>query len=308
MKPISTYIIAAIFIVAMNCCDYDKPDYHNDNIINGRQSVEITAINADADTKTVRKADGKIYWNAADEINVFFGTDKGKFTSSNTEDALTAKFSGSLLITSVVGMNENGKDDNCLWGLYPYDENASLIDGEISTSLSENQISADGSFPDDTYITLAKDRSFSLAFYNVLSGFRFTVTRSGINLITFSGNDNEELAGSLKLAFGDNERPVVKSLTNGKTELTLIPENGEFEIGEEYYILMVPTTFSKGFTVKMSTTDKKVGLFNYSKSITFARNQFTRKANVDSGIEFKSIHNELGSGPGRNENIGYEIW
>ena len=288
MKRIFYFAIAAISIVSVDSCSVKELDYITEETSSEQQEIVIEASLADTDfTKTIRKEDGKIYWNPADEINVFYGTDKGKFTSTNTQDELTAKFSGSLLITSVVGMNEGGDDSNCLWGLYPYDENATLSDGEILTSLSENQIGVAGTFPDDTYITLAKDKSFSLAFYNVLSGFRFTVTKSGISSITFRGNNNEVLAGSLNLAFGDNGRPIVKSITNGATELALIPESGEFEAGKDYYILMVPTTFNKGFTVKMTTTDNEEGIFEYTKSITFERNIFTRKTNMDSSIEFK---------------------
>lgn len=303
-------IALTISVLACISCNNSKfdtgegPSSNDPYASNERQWVEINGCLAEeVPTKTVRKEDGKIYWKPADDINVFFGSDKGHFTSTNTEDVLTAQFTGTLLISSVVGMNEGAEDDNCLWGMYPYDENATLSNGEITTSLCEDQIGVAGSFKDDSFITLAKNSSFSLAFYNVLSGFRFTVTRSGINSMSFRGNDSEVLAGQLKLSFGDNSRPVVNSITNGKTELTLIPENGEFEIGEDYYILMVPTLFSNGFTVTMTTTDNKSGVFVYSNSISFARNIFVRKRNVDSGVQFNSIQPD----PGTNEKVGYDV-
>ena len=305
MTHLSHAIILIIGIVAISSCNNSKLDNEREIPSNERQWVEIEASLVEYDrTRTVRKIDGRIYWNPYDEINVFYGTDKGHFTSTNEEDVLTAKFSGTLLITSVVGMNEGGDDDNCLWGLYPYDENASLSNGEISTTLSENQTGVAGSFNDDTFITLAKNNSFSLAFYNVLSGFRFTVSRAGITSVSFSGNNNEELAGQLKLSFGENARPVVKSISNGKTELILTPENGEFVVGEDYYFVMVPTQFNNGFTVTMTTANGERGVFTYSKSVNFARNVFIRKTNVDNGVQFRP---DLDSGPGKNEDIGYDI-
>ena len=258
---------------------------------NASTITTIDAVIADTDdgaTKTVRKSDGKIYWNPGDEINVFFGTDKGKFTSSNTEDAAKASFNGSITISSVIGMNEGEDDDNCVWGLYPYNENATFDGTYVHTSLTNVQTGKAGSFADDLYITLAKSNSFKLSFYNTLAGIKFSVQKEGIKTITFSGNNGEVLTGDFKLKFGDDERPVVSEITNGKTSITLTPDGGTFTVGEYYYIVFAPTTFSKGFSLKF-TTNSEEGIYTYSKSISFPRNNFGTLSNADKDVEYKSV-------------------
>ena len=279
--------MTAMVLAVMVSCTV-KEAYDDGACRQDGQEITIEATLADgAGTKTVLKEDGKVYWLPGNAINVFFGKDEGKFVSTNEEASLTAAFSGSLLITSVVGMNEGGEDSACLWGLYPYSESASFDGHAVNTTLSANQTGVADSFADDTFITLAKNNSFSLAFYNVLAGFRFTVTRAGIKSVTFSGNNGEVLAGTLKIAFGgEDNRPVVQEVTEGQTAITLTPEGGEFEVGKLYYIVFVPTTFTKGFSVKM-TTDESEGTFVYSQNREFARNTFLRKVDMDKGVEFK---------------------
>ena len=250
-----------------------------------RQEITITASQMNEGTKTIREADGKVFWKPGDEINVFFKSDEAKFTSTNTEDAATVAFSGSLTISSIIGMTEGAEDDNYLWGLYPYDSDATFDGYSITTTLSSDQTGVAGTFADDLYITLAKNNSFALAFYNVLSGFKFTVTRDDISSIVFSGNNGETLTGKLKLAFGEDGKPCVQSISEGQTSITLTPENGTFETGKSYYFVFVPTNFTKGFSVTMTTTDDKEGTFVYENSVQFNRNVFKNKSEIDTFVD-----------------------
>lgn len=255
-------------------------------------TIEATIVDTDAETtKTVRKSDGKIYWNPGDEINVFFGTDKGKFTSSNTEDAAKASFNGSITISSVIGMNEGEDDDNCVWGLYPYNENATFDGTYVHTSLPNVQTGKAGSFADDLYITLAKSNSFKLSFYNTLAGIKFSVQKEGIRKIEFSGNNGEILTGDMKLKYGDDERPVVSEITNGKTSITLTPDGMTFSVGEYYYIVFTPVTFSKGFTLSFTTATEK-GDYTYNKSISFPRNMFGTLTSADKDVTFTALYSQ----------------
>lgn len=282
MKRIQ-FIVTLICVVAVCSCSERGFDKATDPCC-GQREVEIFAsLNDTYNTKTVRKEDGKIYWKPADQINVFFGGENSKFTSKNTEDALTAAFTGS--ITGLIGKNEGGEAGKYIWGLYPYKPGASSDGQSVTTTLSGLQTAVDGSFDDDLFITLAKDDCLSLSFYNVLSGFRFTLARDGITKMTFSGNNGEVLAGTLKLSFGEDDRPVVREITDGKTEIILTAVGDTFEKGKDYYFVFAPTVFERGFTVSMETAESE-GKFVYEKNISFARNNFIRKTEVDSGVEF----------------------
>lgn len=271
--------------VAPSCSSVD--DLMSSEALAKKEIVTIEAsIENDIETKTV--FDGtKIYWKPGDEIKVFFLSDEAKFTSSNSENALTASFNGSITISGLIGSNEGESDDTYLWGLYPYREDAHSTGSSVTTTLPENQLGVVDSFADDLYITLARSNSFKLSFNNVLAGFRFTVTRSDISKVEFSGNNEEDLAGELTLSYGANEKPCVNNISNTKKTITLIPSVGDaFEANQLYYIVFAPTHFTNGFSVTMTTTDGKIGEFVYGSDVTFARNDIKRKVNMDTGVVF----------------------
>lgn len=71
--------------------------------------------------------------------------------SLNEEPSKAAKFKG--MISVVSGVNDD-MEDSYIWGLYPYDENATLSDGEITTSLPSDQQGKADTFADDLLITM----------------------------------------------------------------------------------------------------------------------------------------------------------
>ena len=285
---VNHFVVIAAMTYAMVACSIDAPVQDTVSAItDDKQEITIEATLADNSntTKTARKADGKIYWNPRDQINVFFGNDQGTFTSTNTEDAAKASFVGAITISGIVGLNEGEDDSTCLWGLYPYDENATFDGAYVHTTLSNHQIGVAGSFADDLYITLAKNNSFALSFYNVLAGIRFTVEHEGITSINFSGNNNEILTGDLALCFDSNERPIVQQVSNGSKTITLTPLGESFVVGEYYYILFVPAEFSDGFSMTFNTSNTEATL-NYTQSVNFRRNTFGKLTNADKDLSF----------------------
>ena len=72
--------------------------------------------------------------------------EKAKFTSDNTEKAAVVKFSGKL----------NNGGSAALYGLYPYDKDATISSGVITTSLPDSQEAKAGSFDDKLFIAVGK--------------------------------------------------------------------------------------------------------------------------------------------------------
>ena len=232
-------------------------------------------------TKTSREPDKNVYWLPNEEINVICGNDMSKFTSTNTQKERIAAFTGQLLISTVIGATEGNENNAFIWGLYPYDANA-ISDGTyVTTTLPHAQTGISGTFADKLFLTLAKSQSFNLGFYSVCSGFRFSLTKNNITSISFAGNNNEDIAGKVKLTFVDGV-PHAEVLEGQKT-ITLTPENTTFETGVDYYFVFLPTVFSQGFTVSFTTNDG-VGEFVFSNPVTFQRNIFVNKSQVDKDV------------------------
>lgn len=293
----STFILSCVLL---SCTEEALFESSEPKSVSTTMPVTIEATLADNGfpaTRTGRNPDGTIYWNPSDAINVFFGEDKGRFVSTNTEKAARASFTGSIVISSVMGLNEGEENSNCLWGLYPYDTNARFDGNYITTKLSSKQKGAAGTFADDLYVTLAKNNSFALSFFNVLSGFKFSLTRDDIKSISFYGNNGELLTGTIELGFWEGEsvnllengKPFVRSVSSNDIYVELAPEETCFEMGKDYYFLFVPKTFSLGFTVILTTIDGKEGVFRYCDRRDFRRNVFVNKSNIDKYLSFEDV-------------------
>ena len=224
---------------------------------------------------------GTIYWNPADRINVFFGTTRVLYTSQNKADATSAVFQTTDNVTSTTVSSTN------IWGLYPSDDSSTCDGNSVTTTLPSQQYGIPETFDDDLFITLAYSNSTTLQFYNVCGGIKFSLSRDDIKAISFRGNNNENLAGKVKLSFS-NDLPNA-TVVNGVKEITLTPKSGQtFSKDVNYYIVTLPSTLSNGFTMTFTTTDGAVGTLNYTdKAVTLKRSIFSRQKQIDSFATFE---------------------
>ncbi len=257
--------------------------------IDGAEQIIITASAGDSElqTKTERQDDGSVFWKPGDEISIFYGSgvDGGsKFVSQNEDVVDIANFSGSIGV--ITGGNEIAATDTYFWGVYPYSA-ATSCDGEsVTTILPAEQLATAGTFADDLFLTVGKSKGLRLAFFNVCGGIRFAVGSPGVKKVTFRGNNNEVLAGKVKIGFGSNNRPAVSEVIDGKTELTLTaPDGGSFVVGETYYFVALPTLLSSGYTMTFYKTSEE-GVKTSSKSVELKRSTFGNLHEADADVNY----------------------
>ena len=251
-----------------------------------RQEITIEAVMAENNpTKTIIQDDGTaVLWEASDEIKVFYDGTGSRFANQYTEPSGTAKFSGVLNV--VFGSNEGFSAETPLWGLYPYRADATATNTSVTTTLPAAQIGRAGSFAKGTNITLGKSSSLSMGFYNVCGGVRFSLTQEGVKEVVFQGQNDEDLAGKVKLAFVDGV-PAVQEVTEGQKTITLTaPNNGTFETGEWYYIVALPGTLSNGFKMTFKT-DTQYATLKSSGAKTIKRGIFGSLADADEDLIYK---------------------
>ena len=105
------------------------------------------------DTKTVRMEDGSTWWNASEEISVFYGSgnDGGsKFISMNTTLQEIVEFDGSIM------MSGSGKE---FWAVYPYSDENECDGTSITTVVPNYQIGSEGNFSGDAFPAIAKSKN-----------------------------------------------------------------------------------------------------------------------------------------------------
>lgn len=205
--------------------------------------------------------DKKILWSAHERISILSGGGNYAFESNNDAPAATANFTGT-----------GPADLGSYIALYPYNLSATYSEGYVSTTLPAFQLGKAGSFADGYMITADDATGNSLAFKHLCSGLRFMVNTDNIKAVTIRGNNGEKIAGDFRFRFAAEDTPVAEAGT--EECVTLTPSSGStFEAGKYYYIVILPTVFSKGFTL-MADTGSQVGELRFNSSVTFSVGKF----------------------------------
>ena len=279
------YILLAIAVLAASACDKkeavmtDQPD----------NQIVITASIEGADQTRTSLQDGgtQVFWEYGDNIKVFYDGKSGLFEHPFERDDLgklfsTLTFEGTLDNVSVGSIGSTNKK---IFGLYPYLDDATCDGSTVTTRLPDEQIGMTGSFFKRTHITAACSSSIGLRFYNVTGGIRFKVSQSGIQKVIFEGNNGEKIAGTFKIGFSGNT-PSINSVTGPYTAISVTaPRGGSFEVGKWYYLVALPCSLSKGFTMSFCKGDL-TGVYSTSASVSISRGKFANLENLDATVEF----------------------
>ena len=214
-------------------------------------------------TRTVVSAlnEKKILWSAQEQISILSGGGNYLFQGDNDAPAATASFTGT-------GPADLGN----YIALYPYNASATYSEGYVSTSLPAFQLGKAGSFADGYMITADDATGNSLAFKHLCSGLRFMVNTDNIKAVSIRGNNGEKIAGDFRFRFASEDTPVAEAGT--EECVTLKPSSGStFEIGTAYYIVILPTVFTNGFTLT-ADNGSQVGELRFDTNVTFTAGKF----------------------------------
>ena len=295
-----TRYIFAISILALSACVKNTEPSELEGV-----QMTFTAYQEGSEMTRTTVLDGgtQVYWEPSDEIKVFFRGSSGRFVSQNKENAAITGFSGTINI--IVGANEGATSNNLVWGLYPYQDDAWFSGSYVKTELPSEQTGRAGSFDKNTHISIAQSSGLDLAFYNVCGGVRFSLLHEGIQRISFEGNNNETLAGKIKISFEDGI-PLVTEVSEDKKVLYLTPpDNHAFQTGQWYYFEALPGTLSNGYKMVFYTLTGVDSYISYDK-VSIKRGVFGSIADVDKDLEFDdntSWERQLNKGLFSNANL-----
>ena len=286
-----TKLIAILMIaLSMGCVRNTEPGpCLNDG------EITLYATAGGAGTKTVLQQDGTVFWNQEDCINVFYGGKSGKFTSTNNEKSASAAFVGTLEPFVLDGTTE-------FVAAYPYSEETTFSGNKLDIKLPSEQLAQEGTFADDLYICVAKSKDYNLFFYNVCGGVKFSLGRDDIKKVVFRGNDGETLAGRLSVEFDSDGKPVVSGISEGKSSVTIVPpDGGTFKKWSFYYLVLVPQSLQKGYTIELYT-DELAETINSDSAVTVRRSAWgvlngmgAVPEAIDMGLSVKWASFNLGS-------------
>lgn len=226
MKKIS---IIALVALAASCAQIGT-----ENPAQGNKLVPMI-FSARSNAVRTSLSDHTINWTEGDCISVFDGEGNRQFTTEGSGPS--ADFTGEVSPSATE-----------FYALYPYSATASLSSGSILTTLPAAQNAVDGSFAENLYIMAGKAESTSLSMKNVCSLVKLTIAEDKVySSISLKGNNEENLAGEISIAFDKDGNPV-PTVSEGLKEVSLVPSGNTFTKGT-YYLAIVPTEFTKGISL-----------------------------------------------------------
>ena len=259
------------------------PAPENHGFREDREFILTATAQGSPGTRTVIQDETKVFWQPGDAVKVFFDGTGALFRTTATEPCPVAEFSGTLPI--LTGFNEGFAADKPLWGLYPWREDATADNESVTTTLPSVQTGRAGSFATDTYITLGRSNSFSMGFWGVCGGVRFSLANSGISQVTFESLGGEILAGRIRVCF-EGSVPAVLAVAEGSSSITLkAPGDEGFRPGEWYYIVALPGALEKGFRLRFKR-GSRVAEYLSEQSVTLKRSVFGTLSEVDRDLDF----------------------
>ena len=231
MKKLFFATVAAILFFA-SCTD------------NGEQN-QPTTVTATGDfvasfAEPGTSPDGKdAVWSKDDFISVFTKTSHNrKYTVKETSDGgSTATFS----YDSYTGSNFTAIKSN--FALYPYDADAALSGGIISTTLASKQTYKSSTGHNDYALMVAKSKDKNLSFVNAGAFLKFNISKSiadncTLRVIKITSAANK-LAGPVTIdCNGDTYTATVA--TNGSKEITLTGINAKITNEAQSFYVAVP--------------------------------------------------------------------
>ena len=298
MKVIRELSMIKQFLGATPCCFTTSLLLSGLLLVNGCTSLDIivpqnaehtqtkiticATVDEDSSTKTTFHGNS-IWWTPGDAINVFYGSlSSSRFSTDLLESASTADFSGYL--EAVTGTIEGSKDFIPFWGVYPYSETNTCDGTSVTMSIPDIQSAVAGTFANRLNPSVAKSLGLEFSFKNVGSWFVFSVTQSGITSAVLQGNEQETLAGDIRVTMDPDGLPV-STVINGSTQILLNAPSGGFVPGEQYYFVLLPQTMAQGYSLTLKK-GLASGTFVSSGSKEFKRSYTRGKLNADSGMTF----------------------
>ncbi len=251
-------------------CNQDELLEKGTHSMHMSDNVEFSASfeEASAESRTYIEEDAEtsrlyLRWTKGDEISIFRGTTLNQRFLFKGE---TGDNSGSFkLVPSDDFVSSNDLDESRNYAFYPYDENNRISEkGKLTVTLPATQTYAENSFGLGANGMVAITEStgdVDLKFKNIGGYFKFKFYGDvTIKSVTLKGNNGEKLAGKADVTSGYGISPVITMSEEATETLTLncgagVKVGKTKETATEFWFVLPPTKFTKGFTITVTDTD-----------------------------------------------------
>ena len=266
------FFIISVVAMALTACTQD---------VQNQVSTPDMQVGFAEETRVQLNEECKTVWNRGDMISVFNKNDANSCWRYRGADMTR---NGAISLVSTPSTYTTTFVD--VYGVYPYNADYSInMFGEISLSIPAEQNWKDGSYGVGDNIMVALGEDENLSFRNIFGWLKLQVTGDeSISQITFRGNNNESLTGAI--TYDPYLMEAIFSEEAGKDITLICPEVAlATDKAQIFYIAIAPQTFTKGFTVEITTSTGEKMTKSSDKSLTIERNTIQPMAVFDAKIE-----------------------
>ena len=239
---------------------------------------------ADPGTKVYANEDLLLRWTAEDRVSIF---EKNTYNQQFRFTGETGDNAG--------GFKKVGGDDyytgNAIpnvVSVYPYLESTKILEsGVLTVNLPAEQHYAENTFGlgANTMVSVSEDNF--LQYKNVGGYLMLKLYGDGVSVssITLKGNNGEKLAGKASVTMPLDGTPAVALAEDAVDQISLVCDtpvtlSATAEESKDFWLVVPPVTFSKGFTVTVSGYG---GVFEKSteKTVTIERNNLSKMSPIE---------------------------
>ena len=214
------------------------------------------------------EADTKVLWTKEEDVDVWVGETAYPFKGQNAAAKASTTFEGTA--PAYLGT----------WVLVsPQGASTGKSGDVITATLPAVQTAVAGGFDTNAAIVAGLGTGATVTCKHLYSGIRFKLTETGIKSVSLRGNNGEKIAGTFSFDIISTGSPVI---TGGSSETIVLnaPGGGTFATGTWYYMLCLPTTFSKGVTITADKGGSSVSYVTTDDSVVFQRTELKSRASL----------------------------
>ena len=268
-----TIFYLSLAVMAMSCVKEQNPGALAPE--KTLSHMEFTAT-VEVATKTaldqIDEAGATVKWLEGDQVAVFDGSNINAENGNDEGLRFQAQSEGSSVVIS-------GEADAAAaeyYAIYPFSSGHSMsAENVFTTQIKAQQIVSAGSMADDCAVLLAKAEGANLHFKNASALVKFNLSVEGVKSLTLIGNNNEQIAGQFQLTWNEGD-PKVNAVTKPAVTVTLRSEADAVLATGDYYFTIIPTSFTKGFSVILGMNDGTQKIIRRSAAVELKRNEIFR--------------------------------
>lgn len=217
-------------------------------------------VNIAEEESRIGLSNGKTVWNEGDKVSVFYKSNANQCWKFNGK---TGDRSGTLSYVS----GGTGTKTNKVVAIYPYNWSNDISGNLINTTIPQVQCSGQ-------CIMVAISDDDELQFKHVFGWIKLSLTDNlerNVKYITFSGNNNEKLAGDC-IIDAASQKLYMSGTSYTSTILNFWSVKLSKDTPIDFYIPVLPQVFTKGATINVIMTDDSSLELHFDEAFTISRN------------------------------------